>query len=416
MRILFTSNLFPPHHLSGFEMLCFDVAKSLQARGHFVEVLTSDYRLGNTTAEELTISRVLKLDSDINYYNPLNILRYWPDRWRNVRWVEDAIRRFDPDIVFVWGMWNLSKAVAQAVERMAESRVVYYFADAWPTQPGAHRAYWDATDGNWRSRSFKRMLRLPVRSLLWPEWRSTPLRFEHALCCSQAVRDQILASTVKIGEASIIYEGVELTPFLQVAASRAGPINAKGPSIVYVGRLMAHKGVHTAIQAIKWLIDNPDIGVRPQLTILGKGHPNYEAYLRDLVRTNRLEQDVEFVDPIPRECLPKFLANFEVLVLPSIYEEPLARIMQDGLAAGLIVVATWTGGTKETIVDGQNGLVFLPEDHVGLAQQVLRAARDPDLQARLRAGAVQTAKEKFDLARMTDQIEAYISNVMESVK
>lgn len=413
MKILFVTNFFPPYHLSGFEMLCYDVVRSLHARGHRILVLTSDYRGNSESEEAFDVSRVLKLESDINYYGPSNTFSYWPERRRNVRSVEQAIHAFVPDAVFVWGMWNLSKAVAETVERLAGSKAVYYFADAWPTKQSAHRAYWDDADGSWRSCLFKTASRPLVRLWLWPEWRPATLRFQHALCCSAATRDEIRASGIQFEDAAVIYEGIDLAPFLEVATRRAEFKNGKQPLITYVGRLVDHKGVHTAVQAMKWLAARPEMGVYPKLTILGQGHPNYEAMLRDLVQTEGLESAVEFVAPIPREQLPAFLAKYDILVLPSIYEEPLARIMQDALAAGLVVIATCTGGTKETVRDGENGLVFQPKDVAGLARQIVRVSQDPWLQIRLQSGAVSTAKEMFDLARMTDQIEDYLLKVIE---
>jgi len=45
------------------------------------------------------------------------------------------------------------------------------------------------------------------------------------------------------------------------------------------------------------------------------------------------------------------------------------------MAAGLVLVATLTGGTKEILVDGENGLAFQPEDALGLAAQLRRWQR-----------------------------------------
>jgi glycosyltransferase involved in cell wall biosynthesis len=417
MRILFISNFFPPHHLSGFEMLCYDVAQSLYARGHVIQVLTSDYQSRQAQGEtaDFDVLRLLKLDSDIDYYDVRNVFRYWPQRKANARHVRHAIATFQPDVVFIWGMWNLSRDVALTAEQIAGPRVVYYFADAWPTRPSAHLAYWTSHDGTWRGRLFKRGLRPFIKMLLWPEWQAQSLRFEHALCCSRATYQEIVAAGIVLPNASVVYEGIDLAPFLAAAASRQDDqsVAKEQLSLVYVGRLVAHKGVHTVLHALTWLRDHAEPALDFRLTILGKGHPDYEAHLQELVRAESLDQMVEFVKPIPREQLPQFLGRFDILILPSIYEEPLARIMQDALAAGLVVIATWTGGTKETIVDGQNGLVFMPEDHVGLAQQILRAARDPVLRSQLRANAVRTAREMFDLKRMTDNVEAFLRRIAE---
>jgi glycogen(starch) synthase len=78
------------------------------------------------------------------------------------------------------------------------------------------------------------------------------------------------------------------------------------------------------------------------------------------------------------------------------------------MAAGLVVVGTTTGGTKELLRDGETGLTFAPEDADGLAEQVTRLIIDPDLCCRLAQAGRQTVLENFTLGRMAQQIEDYL--------
>ncbi len=410
MNILFVSNLYPPHVLGGYEMLCQEVATQLCARGHEIRILTSDYGVDGLEDDAAGIERVLRLESDIYHYRPRQILRYPADRAHNVRVTREAIGRVRPDVVFVWGMWNLSRAVAAEVERAMGDRVVYYLASAWPIEPSAHRAYWEAADGGGLGNLFRRVVKGPLSVLLKSEWCLPALRFEHAPCCSAATRAQIQAAGVTLGNAPVIYEGIDLTRFLEQAKARRPDDNSRGLRLVFVGALVHHKGTHTAIEALERLMQEP-LPFSVSLTILGAGHPDYVARLHQLVTGYGLEGRVEFRSPIPREELPAFLGEFDVLLMPSIWEEPLARIMQDALAAGLVLVATRTGGTKEILVDGVNGLGFATDDPDDLARQIRRLIGDPALRSRLRHAGVRTATEKFDLTRMVDEIEAYLAVV-----
>ena len=133
-------------------------------------------------------------------------------------------------------------------------------------------------------------------------------------------------------------------------------------SLVFVGILAEHKGVHTAIEALDRLSAEERQHVR--LTILGTGHRQYEERLHNLVIQLQLSDYISFQAPILRSALPDFLGKFDVLLLPSIWSEPLARIMQEGLASGMVVVGSANGGTAETISHGENGLLFAPGDAV----------------------------------------------------
>jgi glycogen synthase len=45
MRILTITNMYPPHHLGGYELACWDVMRRMEAHGHRIHVLTTDTRL-----------------------------------------------------------------------------------------------------------------------------------------------------------------------------------------------------------------------------------------------------------------------------------------------------------------------------------------------------------------------------------
>jgi glycosyltransferase involved in cell wall biosynthesis len=111
--------------------------------------------------------------------------------------------------------------------------------------------------------------------------------------------------------------------------------------------------------------------------------------------------------------MPETLAQFDVLVFPSIYEEPLARMTQEAMFSGLIVVGTTTGGSKEILVEGENGLTFAPEDAAGMARQIARLSDDSELCRRLAEAGRQTVLAKFTLARMITEIEDYLLEVID---
>ncbi len=408
MKILFLSNFHPPYQIGGYEMLCEEVAQALARRGHTITILTSTHGVGREIIEG-HVHRVLTLESDLDFYKVRRAWLYPLFRNRNLRRLRSLVTAFQPDIVFIWGMWSLSKLLAAEAERLLGSRVVYYLANPWPIEPNMHQAYWDDPARQPGRELAKRILRVPAQLLLRSEWRPVPLQFRHAPCCSQALRDQLLDAGVPLQHAPVIYEGIDLAPYLAQADRRNGSGQAEPLSLLFVGILAPHKGVHTTIEALAHL--PPAKRQLTRLTILGTGHPQYEAHLKSLVDTHGLARHVSFHQPIPRSDLPEFLGRFDVLLLPSTWEEPLARIMQEGLASGMVVVGSATGGTREIIVDGDNGLLFPPGDAPRLAAQLERLMADSSLRRRLAARGQHTATEKFDINQMVDNIETYLEQV-----
>jgi glycosyltransferase involved in cell wall biosynthesis len=317
-----------------------------------------------------------------------------------------------PDLVFIWGMWNLSKSLALEAERVMGPRVVYYLANPWPIEANAHQAYWDMPATTPFRRIAKRLLRVPARLLLAREWRREPLQFLRVACCSEAQRTQLLAAGIDLKDAPVLYEGIDLAPYLQVAKARRTHCASDDLKLLYVGILAEHKGIHTAIEALAHL--TPLELQKVHLTILGSGHPAYEVRLRTLVEQLRLADRINFSPPIPRTQLPVLLGSFDALVLPSVWAEPLARIMQESLAAGMAVIGSSNGGTRETIAHGHNGLLFRASHAQDLAAQITALLTAPQLRAKLAEQAVNTAVERFDIARMVDEVEEYLTRVAEA--
>lgn len=407
MKILVLSNFYPPYKIGGYELLCQEVVESLRKRGHELTILTSKFGVDRENVDD-GIYRLLSLESNLHYYQIKDACLYPSRRKKNISHLNMVIKNHEPDIIFIWGMWSLTKELAVIVEKIMGSRVVYYLANPWPIQPSMHMIYWDNPANNKVGRIVKRFIRLPMRLFLNEEWKPINLRFEHAPCCSKALQDQLLFAGVPLQDSSVIYEGINLEPYTRYGSGRTFYKNPL--SLVYVGILAPHKGVHTAIEAVARV--DPSIRETIKFTILGTGHPQYVSRLHNMVQSYNLEDTIEFRGPIPRANLPQFLGNFNILLLPSIWEEPLALIMQEGLASGLVVVGTNTGGTKEIIQDDVNGLLFLPEDSSSLTNIIVRLANDRCLCERLSDNGQITAINKFDLVRMVDDLEAYLLKVV----
>lgn len=411
VKVLVISNFYPPYKIGGYELLCQQVMQELAGRGYQYRVLTSTYGIAKPMVEG-EVYRLLTLENDLHFYSLGKLWKYPFQKKQNARITRAMILDYQPDLVFLWGLWALSKNVAVEAERLMGGRVVYYFANPWPIQESLHRAYWDADARQpWRS-GVKRVLGWLVKLALKEEWSSADLKYTYAPICSEALKSQLLSAGIPLGNAPVIYEGISLPPYLAQASQRCFNDTLEHPlRLLYVGILAPHKGVHTAIEALAAL--EPTLRQRARLTILGAGHPAYEAQLKDLVRRFQLEEIVDFRAPIPREALPGFLGEHDVLVLPSIWEEPLALIMQEGLAAGLVVVGSATGGTKEIIRHDQNGLLFEAGDVNGLSQQLGRLIVEPELRKRLSEQGVITAREKFDLHRMVTDLDGILRDVLE---
>jgi glycosyltransferase involved in cell wall biosynthesis len=141
--------------------------------------------------------------------------------------------------------------------------------------------------------------------------------------------------------------------------------------------LVSDKGASLLLYAVKLV--NP----KPQLTIIGDGpeRPVLEKQVIDL----QLQAQVEFAGSRQGEQLADLLRRHEILVVPSLWQEPFGIVALEGIACGCVVIGSAGGGLSEAI--GPCGVTFPNGDARALADAITRLLGDPAERDRLRQNA-----------------------------
>ncbi|MBI5568278.1 MAG: glycosyltransferase family 4 protein [Chloroflexi bacterium] len=410
MRLLFLSNLYPPYDRGGLEQLCHEMTARLQQRGHTVRVLTSQYGVNGQTPHDPAVIRALYLEADINYYRPLD---FFTQRRRHEADNLNALRRtideFKPDRCVVWGMWNLSRALPHLIEQLLPERVAYYIASYWPAEADMHAQYWNLP----ANRSVGALVKAPLRALalaqLKREKYPPQLQLRRVRCVSQYVRDTLVKAGAAPHSTGVLFLGIDPEPFLR-SIEPAAPTSDAPLRLIYFGSLVADKGVHTAIEALGEL-KTRGLADKVHLTIVGGGHPAYEAQLRTLTTEAGLTDRVEFVGRVPRADVPAWLSRSDVFLFTSIWAEPMARSVMEAMAARLLVIGSEVGGQIEMMQHGQNALTYQAGDASALANVIELAFNDPARRARLAQAGQHMILERFTLQRMVTDFEAWLNDL-----
>lgn len=412
MRILFVSSQYPPYELGGYEQLCHEVTRELLARGHAVSVLTSRY--GVRSAQEVrsgNVTRTLHLMTDIHYYKPLDFFFKLPRQEKeNLAELKNAMDVFKPDVVMFWGMFAMSHNLPYWAEQWMPGRVTYYMASYWPTDEDLHLAYWKSPANRRITEAFKRVLRSFALARLKRQGYPPRLKFDHVICCSEYVRDTLVNAGKFPPRASVVYAGADPAPFQRLEQKKKSTKTGRATRLLYFGRLVPDKGVHTAIEALGLLV-HKGFADQVELTVLGDGHPEYKKYLQQRVTELGIENIVHFSGKVAREDIPAMLKDFDVFLFTSTWPEPFGRTIVEAMMAGLVVIGSNVGGSREIFRHYDKKMLFEPEDAQGLSDRIARLLSDPELSRRLINVGRKLASERFTIQQMTNGIEAFLKQV-----
>jgi len=187
----------------------------------------------------------------------------------------------------------------------------------------------------------------------------------------------------------IAQEDIFVIPVGTVLATEAteGSVkHAVGQSILFVGHLTVAKGVFTLLHAfhrVKECCDNAT------LVIVGDG-PERPS-LEELASMLGLQEKVRFAGMVPYEQLPRFYAEADVFVLPSLHES-YGRVIVEAMSFGRTVVATDTEGARDLIKDGETGFIVPVGDVQALADRISYLLCNPQVARRMGEAARQFVK------------------------
>jgi glycosyltransferase involved in cell wall biosynthesis len=167
--------------------------------------------------------------------------------------------------------------------------------------------------------------------------------------------------------------------------------------ILYMGRVQFYKGTEVLIRAFRRTTD-PTL----RLHVAGTG-PSVDSCKALALGDDR----IRFYGFVSGELRRSLMENADCMVLPSLWPDNYPVSIQEAFQSGPVVVASRIGGIPEMVRDGVNGLLVEPGDVTGIAGAIGRLRSSPELVAKLRASAFETARlydMRFHVAHL---VEAY---------
>ena len=382
-RILVVTNLFPPQEFGGYGRKLWEFSAELIRRGHAVKVLTAD------VPELIRPGMAGTEDIEAHVDRSLTLYGYWKDGRAfthndpahcsaliraNIRRVLETARVFRADACLVGNLDMLATEFLDPLTRQMGVPVLHCLGNQHPGYA-------------------------PEAAPRSPLYRAGP--------ASGWVAERLAAGGYGL-PATVIHPGARVDYFHRAVMPSTDRLR-----IAFASLFVNYKGPQTLINALAILHRE---GIDFDCTFAGEAPDgDLAARCRDFVERHGMADKVRFTGFLDRRGLSGLFARCNVLVFPSVFQEPFGISQVEAMAAGLTVIGSGsgsgTGGSGEVLRDGVDGLLFKAEDHEALADRLRSLVGDRAAWLRMALSGRDRARD-FTVARSVDRIEAVFEELI----
>ena len=288
------------------------------------------------------------------------VLLRGPWAWLVANWrFLKAVREFKPTHIHSYGQLFVVNFLPGL--RLTKMPMVFRAGD----EPTYHNAFWRAA------------------------WRFTVRRTARFVANAEFVARSLRNHGVPADRISVIYNVPPVRPKLGPGKLKLElPANTR--VIAFVGQIAEHKGPHLLVAAFRKLArEFPDTHLVLAGRISDWVGDAWARELRDRTATDvGISQRVTFLGEI--EDVPALLTRSEVLVVPSLFDDPSPNVVMEAKRAGRPCIGFPRGGIPELIEDGADGLLCAEATEDSLLHALHRYCADPALAAQHGAHAAAT--------------------------
>jgi glycosyltransferase involved in cell wall biosynthesis len=374
MKILFTT--YSGLGKGGAEVSMDLLAEGLRKRGHEVLIASSgDYENG------IKFKKFRKIPF-YSYHN---------------RYLEKVFSKIvkEREIELIHAQDRLTSIAAIRTAKKFKIPVVVHFRDYWFACPDSSCLTSDLKE--YEKCSYLTILRkFPMRRWLWDmnKWRYLKSKWKELdkadlkLCNGSVVKRRL--------EGCGIRRNVKVLPILRdfneerkKGSKLKEKYGLKEVVITFIGSLNYHKGIMNMLKIMPSILKEKR---NVSFLVVGDGPLLKKINYPDVVLTGRLT----------KEEVKEVYGASDVVLLPSVWQEPLSGILLEAAANNTVVVSSNTGGSPDILPEK---FMLDPLDLEGWKERIIELIENKELREKLGDEWGKIAKEKYDVKIIGERVE-----------
>ena len=341
MNILIVNTLYFPEKVGGAEISVQDLAEAFSLSGINVGVLTLGknkdkfYKVNNVGVWSLKIeNNFWPFSSGEN--NTVSKLRWHINDIENKNYdkkINNIFEQFKPDILFTNNLsgfstriWNLAK--------LKNIKILHTIRDYYLQCP--------------KTTKFKNSHNCITQCVSCKMLTSFKKNNSHQVDYLVGISDFVLKDHLKEGyfknvPNEVIYNGFKFN----FKPKKTKCLRDDKISFGYIGQINKEKGVELMLKSFLGLDDDKE---KWELLIAGKVEKEYHNFLNDINNS----KNIVYLGYADRY---EFFKKIDVLIVPSLWQEPFGRVVLEAMINNKIVITNNTGGMNE-IMENNKDLIF----------------------------------------------------------
>ncbi len=251
-------------------------------------------------------------------------------------------------------------------------------------------------------------------ALFRPFYRRTLKKVDRIICVSDYIRRHAVQYYPEYADKfTVVFNATDpeiFKPYSDKAVSQLRgfiDIEADKTYLLYVGRLTEIKGVHVLIKAfitVHAQLPHTRLIIAGSSFFGGAAKTDYEQWLVKLAKP--VSEAIIFTGFMPHDKLKYMYAAADIVVLPSVWQDPCPLVVLEAMASGTCLVSTAVGGVPELVENGVNGLLVNAGDAEKTAQVIVEILSNSLLKTQMEHAARQQILAGYSWERLTQEIES----------